>query len=263
MGQTENGSGSVPCISIPGSSGNAAGSTFGPGYIITSGQIGVGFSYGTYQVDLPITVSDRALSDSTGKIQIFPTNTEINYISSISGNFGVSGSASNYTVSFRGYKSGLVDAIQVNDYMVIDNTCSSTFLTGVHRVLSVTSAGTPNWYDISMLNRFSGPTGPTSISGSVVNLSGGIKIADLVFSLTHGNDTLFYLDNPNKCLAFGQTGGTGGQDIVLSGWAGGNTGTGIVLKNGAAVSVGNRVHFVDLNNGVVMDRGYFSTTSIQ
>jgi microcystin-dependent protein len=229
----------------------------------SGGNLNFQFQYGTYQVNKTITLADTVLSDVPGKVNVYPDNTVLNFIESLSGDFAIGGTVGAYTVSFNANKnSGVVTPIYANDYLIFDNRVNSDFLRGAHRILGATGTTGYN-YNITILNKYSGTTSSTSISSSVASTTGCIKVADLVFSLTSGTgasvpSSLWTLNSPFKSVAFGMTGATANLDIVFTGWQAGSTGTGVVLKNGAIASFSDRCWFTDLKYGIVSDRSHIS-----
>lgn len=237
-------------------------------YIIGSeGSLNFEFDYGTYHLTKPITLADTIISDSPSKVQIYPNNTLLNFIESLSGNFGVTGTSGNYRVSFSCTKtSTTVSPILANDFLIFDKRVNSDFLQGAHRVLSATATNSYD-YDIVLLNTFNGATGITFIDKSVYSITGSIKTADVVFSLGDNSGlsapyAAWVLNSPNKCVSFNMTGPTNGLDMVFTGWnagvgVGGATGIGVYLKNGAVAAFGERVWFTDLAYGIVSDHSRF------
>ena len=230
---------------------------FGP-----NGSLNFQFQYGTYNINKPITLSDTVFSPVPGQVNVYPDNTLTNFVESVSGNFNVSGTAGAYYVNFRCYKTGSVaNPIANNDYLIFDTDVNSDFLRGAHRVIAATGSTTVSYlYDLQILNKYSGATSTTTISGSVASVTGSIKVADLVFSLTGGTGTppssIWNLNSPLKSVAFGLTGATGKLDIVFTGWQAGSTGIGVLLKNGAVASFSDRCWFTDLKYGIVADRSH-------
>jgi hypothetical protein len=220
-------------------------------YIQAGSSLDFEFAYGTYPVSQSITLADGIISDDPTKVNVMPANTLTNFVQSISGNFALSGTAGAYYVNFTAIKTGTVaDPIAVNDYLIFDNRVQSDFLRGAHRVVGST-AGSGNAFNVTVLNKYLGTTGATSISGSAHSVTGSIKVADVVFSLTGATaSSIFVLNSPNKCMSFGMTGATANLDIVFTGWQIGSTGTGIRMSNGATVLLSDRVWFTDLNFGV-------------
>jgi hypothetical protein len=141
---------------------------------------------------------------------------------------------------------------------VFDSNVNSEFLRGVHRVVGATGVSGYT-YDITVLNKYSGATGTTSISSTAFTLTGCIKVADLVFSLTSGAgstipSSIMKFNSPLKSIAIGTTGATSSLDIVFTGWQVNDPSTiGISLINGAKLLYGPRVHFVDLGTALYLD----------
>jgi hypothetical protein len=231
-------------------------------YIMSAaGLLDFKFPYGTYNFDRTMTLADSIISDVPGKVRIYPANTVRNFVESISGNFGITGTTGAYVVSFNCKKVGTPTPINVNDFLVFNSSVNSDFLRGAHRVLSA-SAGAGFRYDITVLNRstVSPGVGVTSISGSAFTVTGCISVADVVFSLTAAGGVtvppaIFTLNSPNKCVAFGTTGGTSNLTIVFTGWQVGATGIGIYAINGAQIVLGQNVEFDSLNQGLLIENG--------
>jgi microcystin-dependent protein len=232
-----------------------------PYSIVHSGSVNVQFEKGTYNVFKPITLAETVISDRNGKVNIIPENTTLQTLT-VTGSFGIIGSNAPWTVNFIGIPAA-VTPIAVNDYIVINEQCTNMFLRGAHRVTAIT--GSMTGYSISMRVHNPGPTAPISIPKTVCSITGSIKTADIVFSLSGLTaNRIMTFDSSNKHVSIGMTfAGISGTDIVFTGWnaGAGITSVGLYVGNGASVSVGPNVHFVDLDYGIYVDKSALYSTS--
>ena len=227
--------------------------------IISTGIIKIPFEYGKYWLDKPITLIDSLISDSTGKVHMYPGNALPNYLHPI-GSFGVTGSSGNYTVSLRALADA-VDGVQVRDYVLIDEKCTVSFLRGAHRVITSTAltGASANQYDFTFLNKYAGQTETTSITGMSCSVTGSIKIADVVFSLTGNNTVCMVFNTQNKCVSIGMTSTHYDTDILFAG-TGTSGGIGLKVENGASVALGTNVWFADLSQAVSVNEATITST---